>query len=121
MNPILVIGPLILFLVAIEIVLLTKRNQAVKNSRERYLLTTWRKVANWGVLLTAFVGIATHVNTEHWYVAIIYTINALLAVHSEYLESKRDEDDWFNGRGKKIFNKLKSTFTIRKPVPVFNN
>lgn len=77
----------------------TKMRQAVKGSHERFVLATKRRIFSWAANLSFVVlGIGGFYN-GYWFTGVVNTAGAIFFT---YLELKRDEDDWFNGRWKKI-------------------
>jgi hypothetical protein len=92
---------LILGLILIELFFQVRASTAVVGSRQRYVSLSLRRLTNWAINL-AFIAegvvfLATNqVSQALWYFALgIFGIVLELRAH-------HNDDDWFNGRGKKI-------------------
>lgn len=105
-------------LIIAETVIGVRARTAVKGSKQRYVLLTQRRILSWAVNIGfAVQGIVGMVLGQPF-----STISLLLAVWLSYQEIKnhKDDDDWFNGRMKKIAKGLKRAFAppIKAPTPV---
>ena len=97
---------LILGLIVIELFFQFRASAAVVGSRQRYISLSLRRIASWAINLAfiaeGLIGVATNdANTALWYLVFgIFGIFLELRTH-------RNDDDWFNGRGKKIRSGLR--------------
>ncbi|GAA4684967.1 hypothetical protein [Frondihabitans cladoniiphilus] len=93
-----------------------RARQAVKGSRERYVALTQRRILSWavtiGFVVQGVLGLATG---STW-----GGFNLLFALYLAYVEIKnhKDDDDWFKGRGKKIWKGVKSGLAKLRPKPI---
>jgi hypothetical protein len=92
---------LILGLIVIELFFQVRASTAVVGSHQRYVSLSLRRVASWAINL-AFIaeGIFFLVSNQPSQ-ALWYLVFGILGAFLE-LRSHRNDDDWFNGRGKKI-------------------
>jgi hypothetical protein len=92
---------LILGLIAIEMYFQVRTRSAVVGSRERHVSLSLRRLASWAVNL-AFIAegfiflAANQVSEALWYLAF-----GIFGIFRE-LRGHQNDDDWFNGRGKKV-------------------
>lgn len=105
-------------LILAETVISVRARQAVRGSHERYVLLTQRRILSWIVNIGfAAQGVIGLVIGQPF-----STISLLFAVYLSYVEIKnhKDDDDWFNGRMKKIWKGVKKAFAppVRIPTPV---
>lgn len=116
-------------LILLETGISLRARRAVRGSRERYVALTQRRIVSWTVNLGfAAQGVVGMLIGQQF-----SSISLLFAIWLSYNEIKnhRDDDDWFNGRMKKILRGvgrgLKKAFTppvkapapVRAPSPVF--
>ncbi|RKR74401.1 hypothetical protein [Frondihabitans australicus] len=104
-------------LILAETVISVRARQAVKGSRQRYVLLTQRRILSWTVNIGfAVQGVIGLVIGQPFSV-----ISLLFAVYLSWTEIKnhKDDDDWFNGRMKKIWKGVKKAFAppIKIPAP----
>ncbi|MCU1526288.1 MAG: hypothetical protein JWP75_51 [Frondihabitans sp.] len=101
--------------IVLETVVNVRARTAVRGSRERYVAFTWRRILSWtvniGFALQGIIGLVTE--------QPFAMISLLFAVYLAYMEIKnhKDDDDWFNGRMKKIWKAVKKAFTVKVRVP----
>ena len=104
-----------------------KARRAVRGSHQRYVLLTQRRILSWTVNVGfAVQGIVGLLSGESF-----SALSLLFAVWLSWTEFKnhKDDDDWFNGRGKKIWKGVKKRLAaaarpkapvrIPAPSPVF--
>jgi hypothetical protein len=111
---------LILGLIAIELYFQVRALTAVVGSRQRYVSLSLRRLTSWTINL-AFVAeglvfLATNQAAEGiWYLAF-----GIFGIFLE-LRGHRNDDDWFNGRGKKITRGIRrlASRPRRQYVPAF--
>jgi len=90
----------------IELFFQFRASAAVVGSRQRYISLSLRRIASWAINLAfiaeGLIGVATNdASTALWYLVFgIFGIFLELRTH-------RNDDDWFNGRGKKIRSGLR--------------
>jgi hypothetical protein len=116
-------------LILLETGISLRARRAVKGSHERYVALTQRRIVSWTVNLGfAAQGIVGLLIGQQF-----SGLSLLFAIWLSYNEIKnhKDDDDWFNGRmkkiGKGIVRGLKKAFTppvsaptpARAPSPVF--
>lgn len=97
-----------------------RARRAVRGSRERYVALTQRRILSWTVNVGfAVQGVFGVINGESF-----AFVSLLFAIYLSYMELKnhKDDDDWFNGRLKKIWKGAKkrvaAAVTARPPVRV---
>lgn len=101
--------------IVVETMVSVRARMAVRGSRERYVLLTWRRILSWtvnvGFAAQGIVGLATE--------QPFALISLLFSIYLTYMEIKghKDDDDWFNGRMKKIWKGVKKAFTVKVRVP----
>ncbi|ARC56667.1 hypothetical protein AS850_06215 [Frondihabitans sp. 762G35] len=101
--------------ILLETIVSMRARQAVLGSRERYVLLTQRRILSWtvnvGFAIQGVIGLVTGQS--------LATLSLAFAVYLSWVEVKNhsDDDDWFNGRMKKIGRGLKKAFTVRVRVP----
>ncbi|AMM22924.1 hypothetical protein AX769_22600 (plasmid) [Frondihabitans sp. PAMC 28766] len=106
---------LLLAVIVFETVINMRVRQAVRGSRQRYLLMTQRRILSWtvnvGFLLQGIIGFFLG--------QPLAVVSVIFGVCLAYLEIKnhKDDDDWFNGRMKKIWKSVRKAFTVRIRVP----
>ena len=92
---------LILGLIVVELLFQVRARTAVVGSRQRYISLSIRRVASWAINLV-FVGeglvslLAGQAAQSVWYLGF-----GIFGIFLE-LRGHQNDDDWFNGRGKKI-------------------
>jgi hypothetical protein len=92
-----------------------RARMAVRGSHQRYVLLTWRRILSWtvnvGFAAQGIIGLATE--------QPFALISVLFALYLTYMEIKnhKDDDDWFNGRMKKVWKGVKKAFTVKVRVP----
>lgn len=90
-----------------------RARRAVRGSRERYLALTQRRILSWTVNVGfAVQGIIGLINGQSF-----AFVSLLFAVYLAYMEVKnhKDDDDWFNGRMKKIWRGVKKRLAAARP------
>lgn len=119
---------MVLFVVILaETMMNLRARRAVAGSRERYVALTQRRILSWTVNIGfAVQGIFGIVQGQS-----LGVVSLFFAVWLSYSEVKnhKDDDDWFTGRGKKIWKGLKKRLAaaskprvpvrIPAPSPVF--
>jgi len=93
----------------------SRARRAVKGSHERYVLLTKRRVASWAYISTLVALALVFILRESYVVAGLEILFAYLSIKTEL---KRDDDDWFNGRWKKIKAGLKTFAKSLVPKPM---
>jgi hypothetical protein len=104
-------GFILLMLLLSEMYLQYKRNWSVKGSHQRYMLSTWRLIIGWSSVFLAIICAAFNLSNGNTFIGIMQLIIFFFNLIHEMFESNKDEDNWFNGRGKKIWNNIKATLT----------
>lgn len=96
-----------------------KRNKAVKGSHQRYVLSTWRLIVGTSTALGAFLVAALLYATGDNFGGTIMALGFLANLIFEIMvRTTEDDDNWFKGRGKKIWNSIKNTIRSLQPKPV---
>ncbi len=98
-----------------EIVFDVRGRAAVIGSQQRFLALSFRRVATWRVVvLFAAQGVLrlTSGDSAERVWGLIDVGVAVWSARSE-LRNHHDDDDWFNGRGKKIVAGIRRAFTPR--------
>jgi hypothetical protein len=111
---------LILGLIVAELVFSVRARAAVVGSRQRYVALSLRRVASWAVNL-AFVAEGLLALTTGqpayalWY--LVFGVGGLILE----LRTHNNDDDWFNGRGRKIRRGIRRMLTAprRQTAPAF--
>ena len=92
---------LILGLIVVELFFQVRANAAVVGSRQRYVSLSLRRVASWAINLAfiaeGFIDLASNQPAS----ALWYIVLGIFGVFLE-LRAHHNDDDWFNGRGRKI-------------------
>ncbi|AMM20657.1 hypothetical protein AX769_11530 [Frondihabitans sp. PAMC 28766] len=104
--------------ILVETFVSLRARRAVRGSRERYVALTQRRILSWIVNIGfAAQGIVGLVIGQP-----LSLLSLVFAVYLSYQEIKnhKDDDDWFNGRMKKIWKGVKKAFAppIKVPSPV---
>jgi len=96
-----------LSLILAEFIIELRRQRSVKGSYQRYVYSTIRRILGWSVIGVIAVFTVKAFAFDHFYFGGIF--NALVLYFIIRLELRRngDDDDWFNGRWKKIKNGVK--------------
>jgi hypothetical protein len=103
-------------LILVETMVSLSARRAVLGSRERYVALTQRRLLSWAVNVGfAVQGVLGLVQGQPFAL-----LSLLFAGYLSYLEIKNhhDDDDWFKGRGKKIWSGVKKAFTVKVRTPV---
>lgn len=98
-----------------EMILGARGRAAVPGSHQRFVALSFRRIASWSVIaLFALEGVLALIsgNSTDGIWGLIDIAAAVWLAASE-LRNHRDDDDWFNGRGKKILTGIRKTFTPR--------
>lgn len=104
-----------LLAIGLETVWDIQRAKAVVGSHERYVLATKRKIAFWAMIASFTITVAFCIMNA-WYLAA--AINMWTLINSINRERRRkDDDDWFNGRWKKIKAGAKKLVQSLAPSP----
>jgi hypothetical protein len=112
----------ILGLIVIEMFFQARALTAVAGSRQRYVALSVRRVLSWAVnlafIVEGLVFLAANDGTDAlWYIAC-----GILGTFFE-LRAHGNDDDWFNGRGKKIRRGLRRLMSRPRrqyaPAPAF--
>jgi hypothetical protein len=102
--------------VIFETVFVVRSQRAVKGSHERYVTLSIRRVLSWAVNITfVALGILNIIEGDVFF-GPIYVLFGIYFSYTEYTRHK-DDDDWFNGRGKKIWKGVKKRLTVTISVP----
>jgi hypothetical protein len=92
--------------------------RAVRGSFPRYKWMTIRRITSWGVIIGFFLQGLVYVSNGLYEGAGISVIVGMWSLWSE-LKYHHDDDDWFNGRWKKIksgiANALRPRVTVAAP------
>jgi hypothetical protein len=99
----------------VEFVFGVRELAAIPGSHHRFVALSFRRIASWSVVaLFAVQGLLGLTTGEAaggvW--AVIYVGGAVWLAISE-LRNHHDDDDWFNGRGKKIVAGIRAAFPPR--------
>lgn len=97
---------LILGLVAIELFFQVRASTAVVGSHQRYVSLSIRRLASWAINLTFIAEALAFLAANDLAEALWYLAFGIFGIFFE-LRAHRNDDDWFNGRGKKIRNGLR--------------
>jgi hypothetical protein len=92
---------LILGLIVIELFFQVRARTAVVGSRQRYVSLSLRRLTNWAINLAFIAEGLTFLATNQMSEALWYLAFGIFGIILE-LRGHRNDDDWFNGRGKKI-------------------
>lgn len=93
---------MVLFLssITVELIAVINSARAVKGSRERYVWLTVRRIASWSTIAFIFMyGIVDIITQSYAFAGIQFFIGTFSAIQEL---KRKDDDDWFNGRWKKI-------------------
>jgi hypothetical protein len=97
---------LILSLIVIELFFQVRARTAVVGSRQRYVSLSLRRLTNWAINLAfiaeGVVSLASNQTSD----ALWYLVFGIFGIFFE-VRMHHDDDDWFNGRGKKIKSGLR--------------
>jgi hypothetical protein len=110
----------ILVLIVAELFLQVQARSAVVGSRERYVSLSLRRVASWLINLSFITEGLLSVATGQWASALWYLVFGVGGIVLE-VTTHRNDDDWFNGRGKKIRRGIRRMLTAPRPqtAPAF--
>jgi hypothetical protein len=105
-----------------EMFLNVRGRAAVPGSHERFVALSFRRIASWCVIvlfaLQGVLALSTGNSTDSVWGLIDIGVAIWLA-RSE-LRNHHNDDDWFNGRGKKILTGIRTAFTPRAArIPSF--
>jgi hypothetical protein len=92
---------LILGLIVIELFFQVRARAAVAGSRQRYVALSLRRLASWAINLAFIVEGLIFLATNQMSEALWYLVLGIFGIFLE-LRAHHNDDDWFNGRGKKI-------------------
>jgi hypothetical protein len=92
---------LILGLIAIELFFQVRARTAVVGSRQRYVSLSLRRLASWAINLTFIAEGLVFLATNQVPDAVWYLVLGIFGIFLE-VRGHQNDDDWFNGRGKKI-------------------
>jgi hypothetical protein len=92
---------LILGLIVVELFFQFRASAAVVGSRQRYISLSLRRVFSWAINLAFIAEGLVAVATNDATTALWYLVFGIFGIFLE-LRAHRNDDDWFNGRGKKI-------------------
>lgn len=96
----LIITLLFLSSVVVECVAISKYIRAVKGSRQRYVWLTVRRISSWSAITLIFMyGIADIITQSYAFAGVQFVIGTFSVIQEL---KRKDDDDWFNGRWKKI-------------------
>jgi hypothetical protein len=111
---------LILGLIIAELFFGVQGRSAVVGSRQRYVALSLRRVSSWAVNLAFIAEGLVAVATSQPGVALWYLVIGVGGMVLE-LRAHGNDDDWFNGRGKKIRKGIRKLLTAPRPqsVPAF--
>lgn len=105
----------LLAVIVVETMVNVRARMAVRGSRERYVALTCRRILSWtvnvGFAVQGIIGLLTD--------QPFAVVSLIFAVYLSYAEVKnhKDDDDWFNGRMKKIWKSVKKAFTVKVRLP----
>lgn len=102
-----VLNLIVLAVVAAEIVIDRLRVSSVKGSHQRYVYSTIRRTLGWSIVALAATIVVTCFTVDHFYLSGVVNSLFLYWIVKLELRRKDDDDDWFNGRWKKIKNGVK--------------
>ena len=100
---------------ALEFVWAMKARNAVKGSHPRYVFLTMRRIASWAYIFSLFALAAVFFLRNDFFFTGFELFIAYLSIKTEL---KRDDDDWFTGRWKKIKAGLKTFAKSLVPKPM---
>jgi hypothetical protein len=92
---------LILGLVVIELFFQVRARAAVVGSRQRYVSLSLRRLTSWAINLVFIAEGLSFLATDHLSEALWYLVFGIFGIFLE-LRAHQNDDDWFNGRGKKV-------------------
>lgn len=107
------------FLIFASLYLDDKTKKAVKGSLERYRLSTTRKIVEYTLIgLQLIIAVALAFFSDYFWAGLVLASGML----NLWLERNRrdDDDDWFNGRWKKIKNGVKKRLTSTSTKTALN-
>ena len=97
---------LIFGLIFVELFFQVRASAAVVGSRQRYVSLSLRRVASWAINLGFIVEGLIDLASNQAASALWYLVFGIFGVFLE-LRTHHNDDDWFNGRGKKIRSGLR--------------
>lgn len=111
---------LILGLVVIELFFEVRARAAVVGSRQRYVSLSLRRLASWAINLAFIVEGLIFLAANQMPEALWYLVLGIFGIFLE-LRAHQNDDDWFNGRGKKIKSGLRRLMSRprRQYAPAF--
>lgn len=115
------VGLLNVVMIVTDIIFKMRWRASVKGSHNRFFYGTAVRITSWAVLgLFAFQGLLRF--AEHNIVFGVLDIVFSTYLLNVEMKRKKDDDDWFTGRGKKIKNGLKKALTVnvRSTAPSFS-
>jgi hypothetical protein len=92
---------LILGLVVIELFFQVRARTAVVGSRQRYVSLSIRRITSWAINLAFIAEGLIFLATNQMLGALWYLVFGIFGIFLE-LRGHQNDDDWFNGRGKKL-------------------
>jgi hypothetical protein len=98
----------VLAVIVAEIVIDRRRVSAVKGTHQRYVYSTIRRILGWAVVGFIAAIVVTCFAVDHFYTSGVFNGFMLYWIVKWELRRNGDDDDWFNGRWKKIKNGVKS-------------
>jgi hypothetical protein len=97
---------LIFGLIAVELFFQVRASTAVVGSRQRYVSLSLRRIASWAINLAFIAEGLIDLASNQAASALWYLVFGIFGVFLE-LRTHHNDDDWFNGRGKKIKSGLR--------------
>lgn len=94
-------------LILAETVFDVRRVRSVKGSHQRYVYSTIRRILGWSVIGIIAAVTFTCFAVDHLYFGGFFNLFMLYFIVRMELRRKGDDDDWFNGRWKKLKNGAK--------------
>jgi hypothetical protein len=91
----------ILGLIAVELFFQVRARTAVVGSRQRYVSLSLRRLTSWVINLAFIAEGLIFLSTNQMSEAIWYVVLGAFGIFLE-LRGHKNDDDWFNGRGRKI-------------------
>jgi hypothetical protein len=111
---------LILGLILLEVFFQVRALTAVVGSRQRYVSLSLRRLTSWAINLAFVAEGLVFLVTNQAAQAVWYLAFGIFGIFLE-LRGHRNDDDWFNGRGKKIKQGIRRLVSRprRQYVPAF--
>lgn len=110
----------ILGLIVFELFFQVRARTAVVGSRQRYVSLSLRRLTSWAINLTFVAQGLVFLATNQVAESVWYLVLGIFGIFLE-LRGHQNDDDWFNGRGKKIKRGIRrlASRPRRQNVPAF--